>query len=167
MKIWVARWPRQEGQRTAPVLTRREGRKAYAQQAHRKGVEKRHDEHATYTTRRAADKTARVAYPSLEEVRPSELGDECGEDVAECDDALRRGWWYEVERGGEDDHVEYWGTRLRILSLLPSWKQERLTIVDQPEEKERQPKSNQQHPRLCSKPVSTADAKQRFARYSN
>ena len=31
MKIWVARWPRQEGQRTAPVLTRREGRKAYSQ----------------------------------------------------------------------------------------------------------------------------------------
>ena len=63
--------------------------------------------HPTHTNRSTSHQPLHIAYLPLEEIRPSKLSQKCWENVAESNDSLRRRWWYEVESGGEDNHVEY------------------------------------------------------------
>ncbi len=62
--------------------------------------------HAPDTDCGTSYEAAGISYTPLEQVWPSELGDEGGEYVTECNDALGRGWWYEVECGRQNDNIE-------------------------------------------------------------
>jgi hypothetical protein len=61
--------------------------------------------HPCDTKKTTPYETLRVAYPTLEEIRPAELRNDTWSYVPKCDDSFRRRGRHEIESGREDNNI--------------------------------------------------------------
>ena len=61
--------------------------------------------HASDTKKAAAYEPSHVAYPTFQNIRPTELRDETRSYVPKCDDTFRGGRRHEVESGRKNDNI--------------------------------------------------------------
>lgn len=61
--------------------------------------------HASDTKKTTAYETSRIAYPTLEDVRPAKFRHDARGYVPKRDDAFGCGGRHKIESGGKDDHI--------------------------------------------------------------